>query len=130
MIFNYIKLFILSLFFFLLFHIETQSIAGLKIAILWKAPLLAYLIFYFFVGLKKNNYLELFVIIGLILSFKLLINLSTFDYFISTVSNFSQFSILFFLYYFFSRKMSESKLLMFGNYIEFHYSYFTRELFP
>lgn len=117
MIYKYIKLFFITSILFILFHFESQSIGPIKIAILWKMPILIYLLLFFIQRMKNNNNIELFMVFGLILSFKFFISISSFDYFITSLTNFSQFSIFLFMYYYFSRRVNLSSLEYYGNYI-------------
>ena len=117
MIYRYIKIIFISTILFVLFHFESQNIGPIKISILWKMPILIYLFLFFIQGIKENNKVELFLVFALILSFKFFISLSSFNYFMTSLTNFSQFSIFLFMYYYFSRKINVSSLEFYGNYI-------------
>lgn len=84
MIKNYQKHIFFFPIFFILFYVETISISGIKIAILWKILFISIIIFY--ILNSKNIFQKKFVFWGYLYSFKNFVNLSAFTYFISALT--------------------------------------------
>lgn len=85
--------------FFSIFYIETISIGGLKIAILWKIVLIGIIILYIFSS--KNSTQKKFIFWGYLYSLKNFINLSSFSYFISALTEVIKSAIIPLLAHFF-----------------------------
>lgn len=94
----YIHIFYFSIF-FILFYIETISIGGIKIAVLWKLILIGIIILY--ILNSKNSFQKKFIFWGYLFSLKNFINLSAFSYFISALTEVIKSSFIALLTHFF-----------------------------
>lgn len=102
---------------FLLFYFEPIEISGIKFAVLWKFPLVALLAAYTMLTVLKTKTLPIFVLVGLLLSFKFFISLSSFQYISTTFSEFTKFSIFLFLFLFIQQKYEKETLMKMGKYL-------------
>lgn len=105
----------ISLFF--LFYLEPLYLAGIKIAILWKLPLVAFLTFYLYLKVLKYKTVETFVLLGILISFKMFISISALDNIMSTFSEFTKLFIFFLLFVYIKDKFSYNQLETAGKYL-------------
>lgn len=70
--------------FFFIFYIESKTIAGIKIAILWKISLLSLIAIYILFSTKEK--IKKYIIFGYLYSAKSFVTYSSFSYIISTIS--------------------------------------------
>lgn len=113
---SFIKIFILYLIFFILFYLEPITLGGVNFAILWKIPLVIYLGVYFFIKLNKIPYIPTFILIGVLLSLKILFSLSSLEYINSTINEFTKLIIFFFIFIYLEYKYNFEELRKFGIY--------------
>lgn len=78
-----IKLSIYFFLFFILLYFEPVSVGPLKFSIIWKLPVMLFLVIYIYLYHTRNNnslYIQKAIIFGYLLSFKQLINMGTVVY--------------------------------------------------
>jgi hypothetical protein len=114
---NFIKIFFLYILLFILFYLEPVPIGGVDFAVLWKIPLVIVLSVYFFVKIVKRKRIPAFVLFGLLLSLKFFFSLSSLEFISSTVSEFTKFSIFFYIFIFMLFHYDETALEKIGKYL-------------
>ena len=102
------KYFLYGIFFFFLFYVETITIFGIKIAILWKIPFLIYLVLSALFSSKKikSNILTW----GYLFNFQLLFSISAITNLVLTFSSISRSIVFPLFFHYFNKKGYSSKL--------------------
>jgi len=105
------KKYFFGIIFFLLFYIETITIFGIKIAILWKIPILIYLILFVLYSTKKikSNILTW----GYLFNFHLLFSISGITNLVLTFSSISRSVVFPLFFHYFNMKGHSSKLKLY-----------------
>ena len=105
------KHFFYGIFFFFLFYVETITILGIKIAILWKIPILIYLVLYVLFSSKKikSNILTW----GYLFNFQLLFSISAITNLVLTFSSISRSIVFPLFFHYFNKKGYSSKLKLY-----------------
>lgn len=105
------KHFLYGIFFFFLFYLETVTIFGIKIAILWKIPFLIFLVLYILNSSKKIN--SNILTWGYLLNFHLLFSISAITNLVLTFSSISRSIVFPLFFHYFNLKGYSSKLKLF-----------------
>lgn len=114
--FNFLfKIVFFYLFFFLLLYIEPFSIGGRTIGVLWKIAFLAAVLLPVSVYIFKRKTIEPFVLFAILLSIKMLFNISSFEYFNSTISLVAKNLMFPMLFLFFIIKLNTEQLIYFAK---------------
>lgn len=112
-----IKIFSIYILLFFLFYFEPIQIAGIKFSVLWKLPLVALLAIYFMLIVSKKWTMPIFAFVGLLLSFKYFVSLSSFQYMSTTISEFIKFAIFFFFFFFINERYNKEILIKMGHHL-------------
>jgi len=105
------KHFLYGIFFFFLFYVETITIFGIKIAILWKIPLLIYMSLFILYSSKKiNSYILTW---GYLFNFQLLFSISAITNLVLTFSSISRSIVFPLFFHYFNKKGYSSKLKLY-----------------
>lgn len=108
------------LFTFLLFYSEPISVGGRTIGVLWKIAFLGAIALPVMSYILRTKKIELFVLFGILLSIKMFFNLSSFEYFNSTISIVAKNLMFPMLFLFFIIKLNVTQLI----YLAKHFSIF------
>lgn len=119
--YNYLfKIAFFYLFFFVLLYSGSISVGGMTIGLLWKIAVLAAILLPVSVYILKTKQIELFVLFAILLSIKMFFNISSFDYFTTTIGVVAKNLMFPILFLFFVMKLNTEQLIYFAK----HYSIF------
>jgi hypothetical protein len=101
--------------FFAIFYLEPVNIGGIKFAIVWKVPLILFLIIVFFRHIGRGYKMPIFMFFGFLLGLKYFFSISGLEYYSTTILESMKFITFFLLIVWFQSSFKVDTLLKFGT---------------